>query len=76
MKPIGSFATTIIAAPELPANLQEAVYYQDHAKVSRLQELMATEQRRYDFSQVNLNPLADFQPISFWQWLSTHWALQ
>ncbi|KAJ8062416.1 hypothetical protein OCU04_008957 [Sclerotinia nivalis] len=70
------FATTIIAAPALAANIQEAAYYQDHAKVSRIQELIATEQRRYDFSQVNLNALVNFQPISFWDWLRTHWAPQ
>ncbi|ESZ93789.1 hypothetical protein SBOR_5845 [Sclerotinia borealis F-4128] len=68
------FSTTLLAASALPANLQEAAYYQDHAKAGRMQELMATEQRRYDFSQVNLNPLVDFQPISFWEWLSAHWA--
>ncbi|QSZ33096.1 hypothetical protein DSL72_002681 [Monilinia vaccinii-corymbosi] len=70
------FATTVIAAPTLSASLEKAVYYQDHAKVARIQELMATEQRRYDFPQVNLNPLVNFQPISFWEWLSTHWASQ
>ncbi|KAK6597839.1 isoflavone reductase [Botrytis cinerea] len=70
------FATTIIAAPALTANIQEAAYYQDYARVGRLQELSATEERRYDFSQVNLNSLVNIQPVSFWNWLRTHWAPQ
>ncbi|KAF5875097.1 putative isoflavone reductase family protein [Botrytis fragariae] len=70
------FATTIIAAPELAANIQEAAYYQDSARVGRLQELSATEERRYDFSQVNLNSLVNIQPVSFWDWLRTHWVPQ
>ncbi|KAG4031741.1 hypothetical protein MFRU_008g01030 [Monilinia fructicola] len=70
------FEKTVIAAPTLLTTLQEAAYYQDHAKVSRIQELMATEQRRYDFSQINLNSLVNFHPTSFWDWLSTHWAAQ
>lgn len=70
------FATTIIVAPELEANIQEAAYYQDSARVGRLQELSATEERRYDFSQVNLNSLVSIQPVSFWDWLRTHWTPQ
>ncbi|TGO67158.1 hypothetical protein BOTNAR_0047g00260 [Botryotinia narcissicola] len=68
------FPTTIIVAPELEANIQEAAYYQDSARVGRLQDLSATEERRYDFSQVNLNSLVNIQPVSFWDWLRTHWA--
>ncbi|TGO84549.1 hypothetical protein BPOR_0492g00040 [Botrytis porri] len=68
------FTTTVIAAPELAANIQEAAYYQDHAKVGRLQELSVTEERRYDFSQINLNSLVNIQPVSFWDWLRTHWT--
>ncbi|KAF7883444.1 uncharacterized protein EAF02_005364 [Botrytis sinoallii] len=70
------FVTTIIVAPELAANIQEAAYYQDSARVNRLQELSATEERRYDSSQVNLNSLVNVQTVSFWDWLRTHWAPQ
>ncbi|KAF7953077.1 hypothetical protein EAE96_006296 [Botrytis aclada] len=70
------FATTVIATPELASRIQEAAYYQDSARVDRLQELSVTAERRYDFSQGNLNSLVNIQPISFWDWLRTHWAPQ
>jgi hypothetical protein len=72
----GSFTTTIYMPGQLPAYLQQAIIYQDYAQVTRLQELIATEQKRYDFSQANLNALVDVQPIPFWTWLSTHWGIQ
>lgn len=72
----GPFATTTYTPGQLSAQLQLAITYQDYAQVTRLQELIATEQKRYDFSQANLNALVDVQPISFWNWLSSHWAVQ
>lgn len=47
---------------------------QDYAKVDRVQELIATEQRRYDFTNPNLNSLVDIQPKPFWEWLTENWA--
>ena len=70
------FSTDVIQARDLPAHLQHATYYQDYAKASRIQELIATEQRRYDFTQPNLNPLVNVVPTSFWDWISAHWAVQ
>jgi hypothetical protein len=70
------FSTDIIEPRDLQAHLDTAIYYQDWAKVNRIQELMATEQRRYDFEQPNLNALVDVTPMSFWDWLREHWGAQ
>ncbi|RDW81938.1 NAD(P)-binding protein-12 [Coleophoma cylindrospora] len=70
------FATTTIPANDLQAHLNYATYYDDWAEVARLNELIATEQRRYDFSSPNLNALVNVQPISFWNWLCYHWGSQ
>ncbi|PQE25475.1 isoflavone reductase protein [Rutstroemia sp. NJR-2017a BBW] len=72
----GPFVTTRYTPGQLSAYLQQAIIYQDYAQATRLQELIATEQRRYDFSLANLNALVDVQPISFWNWLSSHWGFQ
>lgn len=69
------FSTDVIEPQDLAAHLQHAAYYQDYAKVARIQELIATEQRRYDFEDPNLNPLVNVQPISFWNWLSAQWGV-
>ena len=68
------FSTDVIKARDLNAHLDHASYVQDFLKVDRMQELIATEQRRYDFTNPNLNNLVDIQPISFWGWLSDQWA--
>ncbi|TVY41587.1 Oxidoreductase [Lachnellula subtilissima] len=68
------FSTDVIEPRDLVAHLQHATYYQDYAKVARFQELIATEQRRYDFENPNLNPLVNVQPVSFWNWLSAQWG--
>lgn len=39
-----------------------------------MQELIATEQKRYDFTNPNLNNLVDVQPIPFWSWLADQWT--
>lgn len=70
------FATEVIQARDLPAHLEHAAYYQDYAKVGRIQELIATEQRRYDFNTANLNALVNVVPITFWDWLRAHWGAQ
>lgn len=70
------FSTDIIEPRDLQAHLDQAIYYQDYAKVNRIQELIATEQRRYDYEQPNLNALVDVTPMSFWDWLREHWAAQ
>jgi hypothetical protein len=61
-----------------PTNVQQhidyAAYCQDYAKVARMHEIVATEQRRYDFTEPNLNQRVDIVPVTFWEWLSTHWA--
>ncbi|RDL38991.1 Uncharacterized protein BP5553_03331 [Venustampulla echinocandica] len=66
--------TDIIEPGNLGAHLEHATYYQDWAKAARVQELMATEQRRYDFAQPTLNPLVNIVPVPFWDWLSNHWG--
>jgi len=71
-----SFITEVIQARDLPAHLEHAAYYQDHAKVGRIQELIATEQRRYDFNHANLNALVNVAPTNFWDWLRAHWGAQ
>jgi hypothetical protein len=69
------FVTAVIEPQDLAAHLQHATYYQDYAKVARIQELIATEQRRYDFATPNLNPLVPHvEPVSFGNWLSTQWG--
>ncbi|TVY19369.1 hypothetical protein LARI1_G003446 [Lachnellula arida] len=68
------FSTSIIEPQDLAAHLQHATYYHDVAKVARIQQLIATEQRRYDFIMPNLNPLVNFAPISFWNWLVAQWG--
>jgi hypothetical protein len=71
------FSTDIIEPQDLQAHLEHATYYQDYAKLARIQELIATEQRRYDFSTPNLNPLVpQVQPVSFWNWLTTQWGVE
>lgn len=59
---------------DLQAHLDHATFYQDYAKLGRIQELMATEQRRYDFEAPNLNAMVDVTPISFWDWLRNEWG--
>lgn len=68
------FSTDVIEPQDLAAHLQEATYYHEYAKLARIQELIATERRRYDFENPNLNPLVNVQPISFWSWLSGQWG--
>lgn len=68
------FSTDVIKARDLNAHLDHAHDIQDFDKVDRIQELIATEQKRYDFTNPNLNDLVDVQPISFWSWLADHWA--
>jgi hypothetical protein len=69
------FSTDVIEPQDLAAHLQHATYYQDYAKVARIQELIATERRRYDFDNPTLNQLVNVQPISFWSWLSAQWGV-
>lgn len=66
----------MIQARDLPAHLEHATYYQDLAKVGRVQELIATEQRRYDYTTANLNALVNVVPTNFWEWLRGHWGAQ
>ncbi|KAE9375496.1 isoflavone reductase family protein-like protein [Stipitochalara longipes BDJ] len=70
------FVTEVIQARDLPAHVEHAAYYQDYAKVGRMQELIATEQRRYDFNTANLNALVNVAPTPFWDWLRAHWGAQ
>lgn len=70
------FSTDIIEPEDLAAHLQHATYYQDWIKVNRIQELIATEQRRYDFVNPNLNALVNVAPTPFWDWLRAHWGAQ
>jgi hypothetical protein len=68
------FSTDVIKAKDLNQHLDYAVYHQDYAKEAHIRELIATEQRRYDFTNPNLNNLVDVQPKSFWDWLTENWA--
>ncbi|PMD65851.1 isoflavone reductase family protein-like protein [Hyaloscypha bicolor E] len=70
------FVQEVIQARDLPAHLEHATYYQDFAKVGRVQELIATEQRRYDYTTANLNTLVNVVPTNFWDWLREHWGAQ
>lgn len=70
------FLTDVIEPQDLVTHLRQAEYYQDWAKVNRIQELIATEQRKYDFVQPNLNSLVDVPAKAFGQWLSEHWGAQ
>lgn len=72
--PGSQFNTEIIQAKDLQSHLDFAVYYQDHTKAARIQELIATEQRRYDFREPNLNALVNVVPTSFWDWLHNNWG--
>lgn len=75
VKNIQSLSITVIEPGDLRAHLEHATYYQEWAKVARVQELMATEQRRYDFTQPNLNQLVNVVPMTFWNWLSGQYPL-
>jgi len=68
------FSTDIIEARHLQAHLDTAIYYEDYLKINRIQELMATEQRRYDFERPNLNAMVNVTPESFYDWLTTQWV--
>ncbi|KAH8599180.1 isoflavone reductase family protein-like protein [Bisporella sp. PMI_857] len=70
------FSTDIIEARDLQLHLEQAIYYQDVYKTNKIHELMATEQRRYDFEQPNLNELVTINPPpeSFWDWLRSQWG--
>lgn len=68
------FSTDVIEPQDLATHLQHATYYQDFAKVARIQELMAIEQRRYDFVSPNLNQAVNVGPMSFWDWLNAQWG--
>ncbi|KAL2071205.1 hypothetical protein VTL71DRAFT_12440 [Oculimacula yallundae] len=69
------FETDIIQAIDLNTHLEHATYYQDYTKVARISELIATEQRRYDFTQPNLNAVVNVVPTSFWDWLHNNWGI-
>jgi len=70
----GLFATTLIQARDLQAHLEHATFYQNYAKIHSIQELIATEQRKYDYLGINLNGLVNVQPIGFWDWLRQNYA--
>jgi len=55
-------------------HLDQAIYYQDYYKANKIQELMATEQKRYDFDRPNLNEMVNVTPETFWDWLRTQWG--
>ncbi|KAF4630909.1 hypothetical protein G7Y89_g7224 [Cudoniella acicularis] len=57
VKGVPSLSIEIIAPGDLQVHLEHATYYQDYARVSRIQELIATEQKRYDFTETTLNQL-------------------
>ncbi len=67
------FRQEIIQARDLAAHLEHATYYNDFAKVGRIQELNATEQRRYDFT-ANLNTQVNVAVTPFWNWLYNQWV--
>ncbi|KUJ18018.1 NAD(P)-binding protein [Mollisia scopiformis] len=69
-----TFFAEVIAAGDLNAHLEYATFQSDFAKVARMHELIATEQRRYDFRSPNLNALVPIVPETFWDWLRTHWG--
>ncbi|RFU26236.1 hypothetical protein B7463_g10105, partial [Scytalidium lignicola] len=70
------FSTETIEPQYLIDHLGYATYYEDTnpERVRVIQELMATEQGRYDFAVVNLNPLVNVQPMAFWDWLVANWS--
>lgn len=68
------FSTDIIQARDLQAHLDNAIYYQDLYRANRIQELMATEQRRYDFERPNLNAMVNIVPERFYDWLTAQWV--
>jgi len=67
------FSTTIYEHNDLTAHLNYAQFYQDWPRVIRIQELIATADRRYDFGSANLNSLVTFTPTTFWDWLRGQW---
>ncbi|KAF4625365.1 hypothetical protein G7Y89_g12801 [Cudoniella acicularis] len=68
-----SLSVSIIEPGDLRAHLEHATYYNDVQKVARVQELIATEQNRYDFTQPTLNQLVNITPTDFWTWLSSQY---
>jgi hypothetical protein len=69
-----TFTTNTILPTDLQQHIEYATYYQDWGRVARMHELAATAQRRYDFTNPNLNQLVNVVPTTFWEWLSAHWA--
>lgn len=68
------FYTEVIQTKYLNAHLEHAIQSQDYAKAAHIQELAATEQRRYDFTQPNLNALVNVVPEMFGDWLRNQWG--
>lgn len=70
------FDTELIEPQYLTDHLNYAMYYEDTnpRRVKVIQELIATEQGRYDFTVVNLNDRVTVQPTSFWDWLLENWS--
>ncbi|KAI9843315.1 MAG: hypothetical protein M1838_002686 [Thelocarpon superellum] len=61
-----------------PVTLQDALALatasDDWAGVLRVQNLIATAEHRYDFTDPVLNTLVDFMPVRFGEWLQRAWA--
>ncbi|KAH8808065.1 isoflavone reductase family protein-like protein [Xylogone sp. PMI_703] len=70
------FSTEVIAPEYLGDHLNYAMYYEDTnpERVKTIQELIATEQGRYDFEVADLNLLVNVQPVAFWDWLVANWS--
>lgn len=68
------FYTEVIQAKHLNAHLEHAIQTLNYVKAAHIQELAATEQRRYDFTQPNLNALVNVVPEMFGDWLRNQWG--
>lgn len=74
------FRTAVYDWNQLAPHLVHAMSEEDWAKARRMQALIATAERRYDYSSTtsgsheNLNELMDVEPTTFWEWLNEEWA--
>ncbi len=72
----GTFHVFDYTPNELTEHLQYALASDDHLRVLRLQALVATANRHYDFSQPTLNQQVAGQvtPVTFRDWLARNWG--
>ncbi|CAG8979532.1 hypothetical protein HYALB_00004985 [Hymenoscyphus albidus] len=74
VKGLSDLDTIVHQASALPAHLEYHSFHRNWTQLARFQELAATEQGRYNFSQPTLNQLVNVVPEPLWDWLYREWG--